>query len=300
MKFGYVENPGEVDYTLPKDHSLTDKLFSSTSKVEPKFYIGCPVWSEKAYVGKIYPPQTRANHYLAEYCKQFNCIEVNATRYGTPKVSTVENWKIAASQVEHFKFSPKFPQYISHRRNIADDDSIRDTDQFIETMNILGNNLGMSFLQLPPHFGPSRFAELERFLSHLPADFSLSIEVRHPDIFGDEIAISDFHSLLQGFGVSWIITDVSGRRDVIHQALTSTELFIRYTGNKLHPTDFVRIDGWVERISEWIEKGLETVYFYMHQPAPYKYLSADLAGYMIEKFNTKLGLSIKAPVRLDK
>ena len=56
-----------------------------------------------------------------------------------------------------------------------------------------------------------------------------------------------------------VITDTAGRRDCVHQRLTTPFAFIRFVGNNLHPTDYSRMDDWVERIQEWFDQGLERV-----------------------------------------
>ena len=54
-----------------------------------------------------------------------------------------------------------------------------------------------------------------------------------------------------------MITDTAGRRDCAHMHLTIPKAFIRYVGNSLHPTDYTRIDVWVERMKYWLDHGME-------------------------------------------
>ena len=139
MKFGWVENNDDLqglDLSLPDDNRLTKLTLNGKKVIKPKVYIGCPVWSQKGYVGKIYPKGTKAKDYLSEYCKQFNSIEVNATRYGTPKLETIKQWKDLAT--ENFKFSLKVPQILSHRKDIADSDALPLIDEFVIANNELG------------------------------------------------------------------------------------------------------------------------------------------------------------------
>lgn len=283
MKFGYLEHLDGLKFSLPNnDLRTTDLLKELKPSGKPEIYIGCPVWSEKEYVGKIYPPKTQPKNYLEEYCKQFNSIEVNAMRYGIPAKSTLEKWKACATQ--NFKFSFKFPDNIANVKNLNDKRVMHFMDKFFELVDFFGKSAGTSFLLLRPHFSLKRFRELETFLRNKPSDFSMALEVRDVEFFSDD----NFCDLLNELNISLVITDAPGRRDTVHQILTTDTVFVRFVGAKLHPSDFIRIDEWVDRIAKWINEGVKSVYFFMHQPAPYKYLSADLSAYMIKGLNEKI------------
>jgi hypothetical protein len=91
-------------------------------------------------------------------------------------------------------------------------------------------------------------------------------------------------------GIATVITDVAGRRDVLHQRLTSTTAFIRFNGYGLHPTDYTRIDAWVKCLNRWMDQGLQTVYFFIHQQninhAPV------LVNYLIDKLKQESGIEL--------
>jgi uncharacterized protein YecE (DUF72 family) len=69
-------------------------------------------------------------------------------------------------------------------------------------------------------------------------------------------------------------------------------------GNGLHPTDFQRIDDWIDRIAQWLDSGLHTLYFFIHQHDELH--SPQLAKYMIDKLNKKCKLNVKSPQLLNK
>ena len=92
---------------------------------------------------------------------------------------------------------------------------------------------------------------------------------------------------------SIVITDTAGRRDVVHQRLTNDSIFIRYNGYDLDPTDYPRMDQWVDRIISWIDGGLREVYFFVHQEDETH--SPITADYMIKALNEKGGFDIKGP-----
>ena len=126
--------------------------------------------------------------------------------------------------------------------------------------------------------------------------FPISVELRHQDWFTEDGLKMAFDALSEK-DCGFIITDSCGKREVIHQTMTNKSLMVRFVGQMLHEADFKRIDDWVNKIIEWIDNGLEEIYFFMHQPEPYKYLSSNLASYMIKEFNSKIpNLNLKLPI----
>lgn len=91
-----------------------------------------------------------------------------------------------------------------------------------------------------------------------------------------------------------VITDAAGRRDCVHQRLTTPHAFIRFVGNSLHPTDYQRVDDWVKRIKQWLDEGLQSVQFYMHQHE--EFYSPELCVYLIKALNKECNLNLTVPV----
>ena len=79
--------------------------------------------------------------------------------------------------------------------------------------------------------------------------------------------------------------------------LTTPTAFIRFVGNNLDPTDFTRIDAWVERIAGWIDRGLREIYFIIHNHEELN--SPQLCRYAIGRFNERCGLNLKPPQLLN-
>lgn len=293
MKFGKISEPGAVHYELPElSPSSLERLAGFEHKKKKEVFIGCPVWSDKSYVGNLYPEKTKAADFLYYYSRQFNSIELNSTHYNIPKLETVHKWREAAA--DGFLFCPKFPQSISHRKDFYERHEL--IDRFITNIYEFDQKLGMSFIQFPPYAGPSYLEGIYRFLSFLPEDFKIAIELRHPDWFieGNQNQLQEYFSMLENFNACPIITDVSGRRDVLHQAIVSDTVFIRFNGNDLHPTDYYRMDLWADTLIDWMKKGINRVYFFVHEPE--KHLCAAIASYLIERLNRYEACAIKAPV----
>jgi len=290
MDFGKLENIADVDFTLPSDHPDTQALLSKYKQPgKPEVYIGLPVWVNKHWVGSIYPATMREKDSLLWYAKQFNTIELNSTHYHIPGDTTIERWR--NSVPNGFKFCPKFPQLISHENKLGTTQSI--TAAFCEAIAGLEDNLGSSFLQLPPYFSPHQLPDLEEFLKFIPETIPVAVELRHPDWFVDNVASLELFEVLEKYNVGTVLTDVAGRRDVLHMRLTTPTAMIRFVGNGLHPTDFTRIDAWVERLKLWFDAGLQQLYFFVHEPD--NTLAPDLAIYLIEKLNKVCGLDLKVP-----
>ncbi len=282
-----------VDFKLPADTALTKKVLAESVKpAKPEVYIGCAKWGRKEWVGMIYPEKTKEAKFLDEYVKHFNSIELNAVFYKMPQKEQIRKWreKAEAERID-FKFCPKFTQGISHIRRLKNAEDI--TTQYLESISEFGAYLGSAFLQLSDNFGPNNFDNLKDYLEHLPVDFDMFVEVRHKDWFADEVAKTDLFQMLYDLKKGAAITDASGRRDCVHMELPTPHAFIRFVGNGLHATDYKRIDDWVERIGSWVDNGLQSIYFFLHQHDEKD--TPKLAEYAIKKFNERLGLSLKLP-----
>ncbi|MFO1350768.1 MAG: DUF72 domain-containing protein [Gammaproteobacteria bacterium] len=82
------------------------------------YHLGCPVWSNRAWVGNFFSAQAKPADYLRQYASVFNTVEGNTTFYGLPKPETVERWR--ADAPPEFRFCFKFPRAISRDRRLID------------------------------------------------------------------------------------------------------------------------------------------------------------------------------------
>jgi hypothetical protein len=90
-----------------------------------------------------------------------------------------------------------------------------------------------------------------------------------------------------------VITDTAGRRDCAHMYVTVPKTFIRFVGNSLHPSDYKRIDKWVERMKSWLDGGMKELYFFMHMHD--EATSPELTVYLSKKLNKACGLDLPVP-----
>ncbi len=288
MEFGRLE-PDEleaVDFSLPNDHPGIETGADKTNKT--LVYIGCAKWGRKDWVGTIYPPKTKEEDFLPHYAKNFNSVELNATFYKIPSRKQAEAW--SAKVGEGFLFCPKVSQSITHIRRLKN--AAEATDRFLQGVAGFGNKLGPLFLMLHPGMAPKTLENVDEFLTSLPEEFNVFVEVRHPEWFRPE-SLDALSQVLHKHRAGFVITDAAGRRDCLHMRMTNNQTFIRFVGNGLHPSDYTRIDAWVNRIGKWIDAGVEKIFFFMHQHEEVH--SPILSRYLIEKINTECNLTIKVP-----
>lgn len=294
MDFGKLKDIANINFTLPPDAVDNTRILAKSTRKEGekvRIYVGCTGWAMKEWIGKTYPKSAKSNEFLKHYGLQFNTIELNTTHYRTPSVATVREWATAVP--DDFRFCPKLLQSVSHSADLGINKL--ETDVFLDAISFFAYKLGNCFMQLPPFFKWQHLKILEQFFKKFKHRFSnnipFSVEIRHESWFQEPRYSNDFFQLLAHFGISTVITDVAGRRDVLHQRLTTPTALIRFVGNAtpeaLHETDKMRIDEWVNRIKIWIDAGLKELYFFTHQPD--NLLAPELAAYTCQKMEAILG-----------
>ena len=294
MEFGKIPESelGTVDFTLPPDGIYTQKVLNGNPVAKPNVYVGGAKWGPKEWVGVIYPAKTKESAFLEHYVKHFNSIELNATHYKIYSEESIRKWADKATGRD-FKFCPKVPQIISHYTDLGSLRARELTNAFLAGVHAFGESLGPIFLQVSEKYAPTRKAQLISYLRDLPTDLRFFAEVRHPEWFADPEVREFLFSNLHEHHIGAVLTDTSARRDCLHMEVTVPETMIRFVGNGLHPTDFERIDAWVERLKSWFQNGLHTVYFFMHQHDEMDTL--ELCAYFIKRVNSVCNLAIEPP-----
>ncbi|AHI05477.1 hypothetical protein BDW_04845 [Bdellovibrio bacteriovorus W] len=287
MEFGKIHNIENVNWSLPEDDPQTHTFLNSLPKdSECKFYVGAPSWGASEWLGRIYPPKTKAADFLFHYSRNFNCIELNTTHYRIPTTEMVKNW---CRQVpDEFHFCPKIFKDISHARN-----GLRNKELLKEQYRSLSDfsqNLGPSFIQLPPYFTYENKAELFRFLEAWPSEFELLLEFRDPSWFSGNRILEPLVLYLQKKNIGIVMTDVAGRRDVLHLSVSAPFSMLRFIGNDLHTSDFERSLAWSLKIAEWKEFGLKKFYFMVHEAD--LSLVPEMADRVIEDLNSHSGAGL--------
>lgn len=289
MKFGQVEDPSKIDFTLPKDNSHTKEILKKSKAKNMDISIGCAKWNKTDLKG-FYPKGTKDE--LTYYATQFNSIELNATFYGMPSPDQVSTWK--EKTPSDFKFFPKITNTVSHFRRLLNIDDV--VTQFATAVMNFDEKLGMVFLQLHDNFKPKDYERLESFIKKWPKEVPLAVELRNNEWFADEEIFDKTCQLFEENKIANIIVDTAGRRDMLHMRLTTPVAFIRYVGANAE-SDYDRLDDWLERIKKWKSEGLEKLYFFVHQNV--EKASPLLSAYFIEKINKEFGTDIHIPVMAD-
>ncbi len=296
MDFGKVpfEELKSLDLSLPQEPEWNKRILSGHKEISPKIYIGCAKWGRTEWIGKIYPEGTKEAKFLEHYVNHYNSIELNATHYKIYPPASIQKWADKAKGKD-FIFCPKVPQTISHYSSFV---NIEDkTNSFLEGIYAFGDHLGPIFLQVSDKFSPLRKANLIKYLESLPNDLQFFVEVRNPEWFANKKESEELILTLAKLNIGYVITDTAGRRDCAHMYLTIPKAFIRFVGNSLDPTDFIRIDDWVNSIKYWLDNGLKELYFFMHMHD--EAYSPELSVYLIDKLNNVCGLDLQKPQFLD-
>jgi len=296
MKFGKLEDISNVDFSLPADPEQNKDVFSSLSPAKAFLFIGCTGWGTKEWKGSYYPTKTKAADFLKAYGKQFNTIELNSTHYGTPKPETLQRWY--EDTPPDFIFCPKIHKAISHRKTLGTDSDI--IENTMNALSIFNEKLGPCFMQLPPYFGSNRMDSLEEFFKAFPTEFDLSIELRHESWFSDQIVMDELQDMAIQYNIGLLMTDVAGRRDVLHMRVCNDYIMVRFVGNatvtELHQTDYERIDEWIDRLKLYTDNGIKKIYFFPHEPD--NILAPELGEYICNKIQENTTIQTRGPKRI--
>ncbi len=257
------------------------------------FYIGCPMWGYKEWVGTLFPIHTPASDFLRLYSHRLTTVEGNTTFYALPSVETITRWRQETPTT--FRFCPKVSRDISHSARL--DAQKKETLFFVERMRGLDTRLGPIFLQLPPSFGPDQIAQLQAFLTFWPTDAQLAVEVRHPDFF-KEPHTTTLNTLLNQHQVARVIMDTRPLRvgtaeeqqvllarerkpDLpLQVALTADFAFVRYIGNPHMEINEPFLTEWAQILGQWLLEG-KTIYGFCH--CPFEKYSPDICAELYQR-----------------
>ena len=262
--------------------------------------LGAQGWNYDAWVGPFYPNGTRAAAFLSMYARAFDTVEVDSTFYAIPAAKTVRGW--AERTPEHFTFSLKLPQEITHERRLRDAGDL--LIRFLDVARELGPKLGPILIQLGPDFGPAELPALAGFLPLLPPQMDFAIEFRQKGWINEGVL-----ALLREHRVALALSD--GRwiqRNVLLKLAeqpTSDFAYLRWMGPDRTIVDYSRIQ--VDRTKElgyWIDtlrgltKRVKTAYGYVnnhfagHSPASIRMLQEGLGMPTVapERMGEQLGL----------
>ncbi len=271
-------------------------------------YLGCPIWSFKGWVGNFYPKGTKPADFLHEYARRLTTIEGNTTFYAIPAPKTIESW------IEHtpetFRFCPKIPKAISHNGKLMD--YVDRTLYFMDVMRPLASRLGPLFLQLPPRYSPNLLGDLEVFLSRMPRDISLAVEVRHLDWF-DSPHREALNQLLASYNMARVVIDTRPIRSLegdqilagssyesllearerkpdvpVFMERTGDFVFLRFISHPDLSQNIELINEWVEYLVPQIQQNAD-VFIFCHSP------DNLIAPEICREFHRRIAANINIP-----
>ena len=243
------------------------------------YFLGCPIWGMKDWVGTLYRRASKPREFLAQYSSVFNTVEGNTTFYHLPKPHIVERWR--DDTPADFRFSFKLWRAITHERHLVG--AAPETAEFFERLAPLGERLGPFMIQLPPSFGPGKLGDLDRFLKALPSEFEYTVELRHPDFFHVPEWIEEADALLAQHGCGRTIFDTRALRSgdgddpdvrvargrkpnlpTLESALGNAPL-LRFIGHKDPGVNRPWLEHWLPILVRWIGEGRRP-YVMIHTP----------------------------------
>ncbi|MDQ8185440.1 DUF72 domain-containing protein [Pelagicoccus sp. SDUM812002] len=240
------------------------------------YFLGCPAWSNREWIGKVFRTGTDTNNLLREYSRVFNTVEANTLFYALPPMATVERWM--AESADGFRFAPKFPKAISHERRLSGADE--ENKAFFKVLEALshGDKLGVSFLQLPPSFNINNLDTLREYLKSLPGDFPYAIEPRHISFYDGADNERRLDDLLENQGIDKVVFDTrplwSSEPDEkerkarerkpqmpVRQIALGKHPIIRFVGKNKVEKNEIFIKEWASVINKWILEGKKPYLF---------------------------------------
>jgi uncharacterized protein YecE (DUF72 family) len=134
-------------------------------------------WKDTFYEG------IPAGKWFSFYSKHFNTLESNVTFYRLPALSTLLKWH--DDSPEHFSFSVKAPQLITHYKKFVDIEN--ELSAFYELIKKgFKEKLACVLFQFPPSFSYTE-ERLETIISNLNNSFNNVVEFRHESWFRIEV-----------------------------------------------------------------------------------------------------------------
>ena len=186
--------------------------------------MGTGGYSNKDWLGLLYPPGTKPATFLNIYSQHFNAVELNSSFYAVPGIKAFQG--MVEKSGARVRFAVKVHQSVTHSRD-ADDDTYARLTESVEPLREVGM-LGPFLVQFPYSF--HRTKENRIYLKDLVdrlAGERLAVEFRNQAWHVDDV-LAAFEQL----GLSYVSVDypqVGGMPEPkLH--LTSDTAYIRMHG----------------------------------------------------------------------
>ena len=228
--------------------------------INKSFYSGCS-GLDLPVPRSQYPPEFREKSRLAYYSSLFNSIEINSIFYKLPRTSTVINW--AETVPDDFRFTFKVSKTITHVKGL--DFAVKDINEFIKTVEHIGNKKGCLLAQFPPSLKIERLDKLQDLLEALGEatqnnEWRIAAEFRNSSWYEREV-----YELLNEFNISMVIHDIPASATPLHE-MPGDFIYLRFHGPEpryrgSYSNEYLQ--KYAENIKQWLKEG-KTVYAYFN------------------------------------
>ena len=218
--------------------------------------VGCSGWDYPDWGEVLYPAGLPRRRRLERYASLFDTVELNSTFYRLPAEPTVLAW--AAAVPPGFVFSVKLGQFGSHRKKLRDPATW--LPHHVERLELLGEHLGPTLVQLPPHWHRDT-ERLDAFLEAAPRRLRWAVELRDPTWLHDDV-----FEVLQRHGAALCIHDLLPDHP---WELTTDWTYVRFHGPRAGAERYAgeytgqRLWRAATRFEEWLDRGHD-VYAYFN------------------------------------
>jgi uncharacterized protein YecE (DUF72 family) len=198
----------------------------------------------------FYPEGLKNREMLAYYASRFSSVEINYTFRRFPTEKTLAGWR--EQTPEHFRFTLKANQRITHVRRLAGaDDDVRD---FLNVAGTLGDRLGAVLYQCPPSLRYDRKL-IEAFVGYLPPAPRAAMEFRHP-------SWHEARDLLVEQSVAWCVAETDEHDPGPDDLGWEPFGFLRLR-KTAYSDDELR--SWAERIRPALAAGNDVCCYFKHE-----------------------------------
>ncbi len=216
--------------------------------------------------GVFYPEGLKNREMLAYYASRFPSVEINYTFRRFPTEKTLATWR--EQTPEHFRFTLKANQRITHSKRLADADE--DVGDFLRVAGTLGERLGTVLYQCPPSLEYDR-GLIEAFVGYLPPQPRAAMEFRHP-------SWREARELLVEQGVAWCVAETDDQDPGPDDLSWEPFGFLR-----LRKTEYSdeELTVWAERIASALEAGHDVYCYLKHEDEGASPKMADRLGALV-------------------
>jgi len=216
------------------------------------YYIGTSGWHYPHWRGVFYPETLRPADWLDFYTRHLATVELNASFYRLPALSTVRAW--CDHVPPDFVFAIKASRFITHRKKLrAPRHSLA---ALLKVVRAFGVHAGPVLFQLPPRWR-CNLERLAAFLRALPVGLPTAFEFRDPSWHQPGV-----YALLRRYRAAFCIHELAGFES--SHVRTADYAYVRLHGPSVRAYSGcyteAALRAWAAEIRTW--RRLKRVYVY--------------------------------------